>query len=206
MSGGSSPRHQGRAGERPLVDHLEEVPRFEEGERGEAEVVEDEKLRLGETVHEGRVAPVPLGQRQLGEERRETEVAGPEILATDGVLERTGHVGLAHPGGTEDEEVLVVADEGAGGERTHERPVKTPGRRVVEIFRAGGEPELRLSEESLEHPVPPPGPLLIDQEPQVRAAIEGFVTAYNPTAEPFQWSKREVKNTPLKKKYAELCR
>jgi transposase len=41
---------------------------------------------------------------------------------------------------------------------------------------------------------------------QVRAAIEGFVAAYNPTAEPFQWRKREVKNTPLKKKYAELCR
>ena len=41
---------------------------------------------------------------------------------------------------------------------------------------------------------------------QVRTAIEGFVAAYNPTAEPFQWRKREVKNTPLKKKYAELCR
>jgi transposase len=41
---------------------------------------------------------------------------------------------------------------------------------------------------------------------QVRAAIEGFVAAYNPSAEPFQWRKREVTNTSLKKKYAELCR
>jgi len=41
---------------------------------------------------------------------------------------------------------------------------------------------------------------------QVRDAIETFVAAYNPTAEPFQWRKREVTNTPLKKKYAELCK
>jgi transposase len=41
---------------------------------------------------------------------------------------------------------------------------------------------------------------------QVRDAIEAFVAAYNPTAEPFRWRKREVTNTPLKKKYAELCK
>jgi len=41
---------------------------------------------------------------------------------------------------------------------------------------------------------------------QVRDAIEAFVAVYNPTAEPFQWRKREVTNTPLKKKYAELCK
>ncbi len=41
---------------------------------------------------------------------------------------------------------------------------------------------------------------------QVRTAIEAFVAAYNPTAEPFQWRKRAVRNTLLRKSYAELCK
>jgi hypothetical protein len=40
---------------------------------------------------------------------------------------------------------------------------------------------------------------------QVSDPMEAFVAFYNPTAEPFQWRKRDVTDTPLKKKYGELC-
>jgi hypothetical protein len=38
----------------------------------------------------------------------------------------------------------------------------------------------------------------------VRAAIERFVTAYNETAVPFDWQKREVHQVTLSKHYADL--
>ena len=39
---------------------------------------------------------------------------------------------------------------------------------------------------------------------QVRAAIDRFVAAYNPTAVPFEWTKREVHQVDLSHTYAEL--
>lgn len=40
---------------------------------------------------------------------------------------------------------------------------------------------------------------------QVREAINRFLTVYNQDAAPFEWTKRTVSQTPLKKTYAELC-
>jgi hypothetical protein len=39
---------------------------------------------------------------------------------------------------------------------------------------------------------------------QVRSAIERFATAYNETAAPFDWQKREVHQVTLSKHYADL--
>jgi transposase len=39
---------------------------------------------------------------------------------------------------------------------------------------------------------------------QLRKAIDDFVARYNPTATPFEWTKRNVKQTPLKSRYADL--
>jgi transposase len=41
---------------------------------------------------------------------------------------------------------------------------------------------------------------------QVREAIDRFVAAYNPTAAPFEWTKREVHPVGLKKYYSQLCK
>jgi transposase len=41
---------------------------------------------------------------------------------------------------------------------------------------------------------------------QVRAAIDRFVEAYNPTAAPFEWTKREVHPVGLKKYYSHVCK
>ena len=40
---------------------------------------------------------------------------------------------------------------------------------------------------------------------QVRDAIDRFVQAYNPTAAPFEWTKREVRPAGPKKYYSQLC-
>lgn len=42
--------------------------------------------------------------------------------------------------------------------------------------------------------------------PQVRQAIDKFVTVYNPEAAPFEWHKRTITPTGLKKYYADLCK
>jgi transposase len=39
---------------------------------------------------------------------------------------------------------------------------------------------------------------------QLRHAIDDFVASYNQTATPFEWTKREVKQAPLKQRYADL--
>ena len=41
---------------------------------------------------------------------------------------------------------------------------------------------------------------------QVREAIDRFVQAYNPTAAPFEWTKREVHPVGPKKYYSQLCK
>lgn len=41
---------------------------------------------------------------------------------------------------------------------------------------------------------------------QVRAAIDAFIRAYNPTAHPFEWTKEVVHQVPLRKRYAELSK
>ena len=41
--------------------------------------------------------------------------------------------------------------------------------------------------------------------PQVRDAIDAFITAYNPAAHPFEWTKEVVHQVPLRKRYADLA-
>jgi transposase len=41
---------------------------------------------------------------------------------------------------------------------------------------------------------------------QVREAIDQFVAAYNPTAAPFEWTKRELHPVGFKKYYPNLCK
>lgn len=40
---------------------------------------------------------------------------------------------------------------------------------------------------------------------QVRQAIDDFIAAYNPTAEPFEWTAEKVHPSKPKKRYADLC-
>jgi hypothetical protein len=40
--------------------------------------------------------------------------------------------------------------------------------------------------------------------PQVRNAIDAFITAYNPGAHPFEWTTEVVHQVPLRKRYADL--
>lgn len=41
---------------------------------------------------------------------------------------------------------------------------------------------------------------------QVRAAIDAFIRAYNPTAHPFEWTKEVVHQVPLRRRYADLSK
>lgn len=41
---------------------------------------------------------------------------------------------------------------------------------------------------------------------ELRRAIEAFIAAYNPTAKPFKWRKREVKGSQLRNTIVNLCR
>jgi transposase len=41
---------------------------------------------------------------------------------------------------------------------------------------------------------------------KVREAIDKFVKAYNQDCSPFEWTKQEVHQSTLKRKYADLCR
>ncbi len=40
---------------------------------------------------------------------------------------------------------------------------------------------------------------------QLREAISAYIAAHNEHAEPFEWTKADVRPKPLKQKYAELC-
>ena len=55
------------------------------------------------------------------------------------MTKRAGQIGLPHPGGADDEHVLVMEREVTGKERPPGGPVKTAGRAELHVFRAGGQ-------------------------------------------------------------------
>lgn len=68
--------NQRGAGSMSLFDDLKQIPTFGIRQRGQSQVIEDQKMGFGESFHQGLVAAIGSGQADLVEELRGSEVEG----------------------------------------------------------------------------------------------------------------------------------
>ena len=108
----------------PVLDDLEEVAPFHLGEGDEAEVVEDQKAGLLETIQETGPGSVGAGEGQVLQEAAHAVVAGGEAVTAGGLGQGTGEEGLPGARRTGDEDDLVLPDPVPGGEAEEDRPVE----------------------------------------------------------------------------------
>jgi hypothetical protein len=141
------------------------------GEWGQAEVVEDEELGLGQTVEELGVGAVGPGERELAEEPGEAVEVGREAQAAGAVAEGASQIALARPGGAGDQDVVVVADPLAAGEPEDEALVQPAWGPEVDILRGSREVELGRLEQPREAAVVAERGLALDEEGE--AVLEG---------------------------------
>ena len=97
-----------------LADDLVEVHRLIVGERPEAEVINDEEPRRGETGQLAIVAAVAAGGAEGGEHLVGGDVEGAVARQTGSLTNGLGEVGLADTGRADEYEVGVGVEEATG--------------------------------------------------------------------------------------------
>lgn len=130
-------------------------------------------MGFGESFEEGAIGAVGTGQGDLIKELREPEVKGAEAFAAGFLGQGAGEEGFANASGTDDEQVLVISDPGAGGEAEEEGFFDAPRGSEVDLLDGGVKSKMGLLEEAFHLLVGPPCPLSIDE--QGKALFEGEV-------------------------------
>lgn len=143
-----------------IVEDFEQVADVLVGERGEAEVVDDEELRLGQLPIERRALLHCSVAGEFLDEPWEAEATNGEVGAASRVRERRGDEAFADAGGSGDQDIQVLADPAKIGELTELTGIEAAGGTGIEVFEA-----------SLNREFGPPQPL---REPGV-AAFEDFL-------------------------------
>jgi hypothetical protein len=156
-----------------VFDHFEKVSSFRIGQRGQAQIIQDEKMSFGNSLHETAVAAIGPGESDLVEELRRAQIKGSEAFATGLLSQSTGKEGLSHPGRAADQNVLVLSDPVTGQEIHHNRFIDPPGSSVINVLDRGLKLELGLLEETFKAIILLPGPLAIHEDAE--AFIEGEI-------------------------------
>ena len=92
----------------PIVDDLKEIVLSLTLKRGDGPVIKDEKVGLGDLGKQLEISAVGPGERQFKAESGQPKVAGSESVPAGLVRESAGEIGLPHPGGAGDDEVVVL--------------------------------------------------------------------------------------------------
>jgi hypothetical protein len=125
---------------------------------------------FGELFDETSITAIGTSERDLIEELGATEVKGSQSFPAGFLSQGTGEKGLSHTRGTGDQNILMVSDPVTGGKIQEDRFFDASGCFEVDIFDAGLEFKLGLSEKPFEASVFPPGPLTVNKD--TKAIIE----------------------------------
>jgi transposase InsO family protein len=144
--------------------NLEEILGRRLGELAHAQVVDDEQRDAGQMGEVRFARAVELGLGEFLEEDVRLAVADAMALLDDGDADRLGKVALAGAGAAEEEAVLPLGDEAAGGELEDERTVHLLVEVEVEgVERLVGIAEAGLLEPAVEQPVLAREQLVLDE-------------------------------------------
>ena len=162
---------QGAPASVAVVEHLQEIVAGRIVQGRKPPVVQDEQLSAGEPLEYPGPGSVPASEVQLVEEPGEAEVANTESVPARLMSEGTGEVGLARPGGTDEEHALTSADPLAVAEAKDQGAVHAAGLAEVQVLEGGLQMEASLTHEAL---VPPVGPIrLLPLEQESETILEG---------------------------------
>jgi len=156
-----------------LLGHFKKISTFGIVQRRQCQIVKDEQMGFGESLHESSVTAIGPGESDLIEELRGSEIEGSEAFTAGFLSHGTGKEGLASARGTGDEKVLVIADPVTGDKIHHHGFLYSPGCFVVNVLDRGLKFEFGLFEELFETFVFLPDPLTIHEHPE--AFIEGEI-------------------------------
>jgi len=81
-----------------VFDHLHQILSLGRGDLLDAPVVEDQQIHFEQLIHQTRVGAVTVGDAQLFEQGRQTQIAHRQSLTASLVAQGTGEPGLAATG------------------------------------------------------------------------------------------------------------
>ena len=137
---------QGGPGGVSVLEEFEQVAAMVGIELGEAEVVEDEEVELGEGGEEFGIGAVAAGDGEVVQQPRQSQVQRGESVAAGLMGERTGEPGLSDAARSGDEDVEVLAQPAPAGKREDEGLVESAGVAEVDVLDAGvGMAQLRAA-------------------------------------------------------------
>ena len=119
-----------------VFGNLEQVAAVLGAELGEAEVVDDQDLGLGERGEELGIASVGARDGQFGQQPWQAPVRGAVTVAARAMCQCTSNPRLSDAGGPDDEDAEVFADPAPVGQRQDEVLVEPTGRAEVDVLDA----------------------------------------------------------------------
>ena len=138
---------QGGTGGVSVLEEFEQVAAMVSVELGEAEVVKDDEVELGERGEQLGIGSVAAGDGNVVQQPREAQVQRGESVAAGLMGERAGEPGLADAARSGDEDVEVLAQPAPGGEGEDEGLVESAGVAEIDVLEAGvGMAQLRAAQ------------------------------------------------------------
>lgn len=150
----------------PIIEDLEQIAHRLIGERGDAEVIEDQQIGLGQLPEERRALVQGAVARELIDEARKAEAAHREIGTTGRVCEGGGQIAFADPGRSGHQHVQVLSDPGQIRDLGELAGIDAARRAGVEIFQAGGHRDLGPAESLAQAAAGPLSTLLLEHQPE----------------------------------------
>ena len=116
-------------------------------ERFEAPIVEDEELDAGETAQDAGIAAVTAGEREFGEQLRNSLIENRAVVAASPVTEGTSKPRFAHAGRPAQNQIVVRIDPLGIGELLEQSAVEAARGPVIDVLDAG-----RLAQSGIAQP------------------------------------------------------
>ena len=119
----------------PIFDDLEEVTTFGIGERRQEPIVDREQIEFGHFGEQPRIRPIAATDRELMQQARRAHVGRREAVPARALHKRGRQPAFPDAGGTRDQEIVMIANPGAGAETECQRSRETAYYAVLNITR-----------------------------------------------------------------------
>ena len=156
-----------RASTHPVVQQLQQVVALVRGNRGDAEVIQDEQVKPRQLRQAFAKAAVTVGHMQLLQQARRAGVEHREAQARGLLPQRTSEPRLAATGGPGEQDVVAMAQPVPAGQAGDDLPAQAPAGAPVDVLQAGaGDLQAGGLQQALQTFAVAPVHLALDQQRQ----------------------------------------
>ncbi len=116
-------------------DNLKQIARLRHRQRDKQPFIEDEQADLLVLCDDFFVGPIAPGDGQVGEQLRQADVFGGELISTGGDTERTAEKGFSGAGSPHDDDVMLFVNIAAGRQAQNLGLIEAAVRMVLDVLR-----------------------------------------------------------------------